>query len=152
TEQKESMKKLSLLLFAVALLFTACNKSNKQSSNKQNQVAIGQGANSATNISGVYSGTLPCADCPGIKTTLTFEPNNKVKKSTFYLGHDSTEKTTKGSYKIDMGDSLIIVNIPNEKKKFYRMKSDTTIAMLKSDTTEVKGPLAKKYILTKENR
>lgn len=135
------MKKISFLFLAVILSFAACNKTNKQS-----KAAGGQSDTSA--INGVYNGTLPCADCSGIKTTLKFEPQNIVEKSTLYMGQSDSGQTVKGTYKIN--NSTIVVDLPNEDTEYYRIKSDTSILMLNSNKKEVSGPLAKKYILTKK--
>jgi uncharacterized lipoprotein NlpE involved in copper resistance len=103
-------------------------------------------------ISGVYKGTLPCADCPGIKTTLKFKRGKKVEKTTLYMESNDTGSTTKGTYKVDQSDSVIVVMLPDEENEFYRMKSDSTIVRLNSDKEEVTGPLAKAYVLTKKHK
>jgi uncharacterized lipoprotein NlpE involved in copper resistance len=138
------MKKLPYLFLAAIFAFAACNHSKKNSSKTRaqqstvsQQPTIRQGHRSNSKISGEYMGTLPCADCPGIQTTLTFEPNHKVKKTALYMGSNNLAKTAKGNY-IMKNDSLIVVNLKNNKKKeFYKIKSDTSIVRLNSDQKEV---------------
>lgn len=37
-------------------------------------------------VCGVYQGTLPAADAPGIETTLTFGEDNQVSQRLVYIG------------------------------------------------------------------
>jgi uncharacterized lipoprotein NlpE involved in copper resistance len=145
------MKKLSVILLAATLSFISCHKTNKQPSGKQSGTVSEQGVQ-AEHINGVYKGTLPCADCPGIKTTLKFKQGNNVEKTTLYLESNDTTTTTKGTYKVDKDDSTIIVMLPDQKKEFYRMKADTAIVRLNADKEEITGPLAKAYVLTKKSK
>ncbi|PAU92653.1 hypothetical protein CK503_15580 [Aliifodinibius salipaludis] len=143
------MKKVSFLFLVAFIAITSCNNAEKQSLKEQSKVTSEQRAQSERSITGVYSGTLPCADCPGIETSLKFKPQNKVEKTTLYLDSNDTEKTMKGSYKINTDDGLIVVTLSDNKKEFYRMKSDSAIVMLNSDKKEVTGPIADAYVLTK---
>ncbi len=45
-----------------------------------------------------FEGTLPCADCPGIITTLTLYPDQTYQLQTVYIDRDSSF-TSKGSWK-----------------------------------------------------
>ena len=41
------------------------------------------------NWAGVYAGTLPCADCPGIQTRLTLGNDGTFEKQSRYLDRDA---------------------------------------------------------------
>ncbi len=70
---KFEMKKC---LFAISIVLTTAGCDNKStgpaSEQTVNHVA---GANLYSEMAGVYSDTLPCADCPGIVTDLTLKPD-----------------------------------------------------------------------------
>ena len=82
------MKNFTIFIFILAL--TACSaniKNNNASSNNQIQLPDN---NSTT----VFEGTLPCADCNGIQTTLTLYQNKSKNQYTYrlhevYLGQNN---------------------------------------------------------------
>ena len=79
------MKKKLVLTAAViaALSVVSCN-SKKTNSQGADQDSLSYGGNDSLNsndivldsIAGTYEGTLPAADCPGIKTVLTTVPTS----------------------------------------------------------------------------
>jgi copper homeostasis protein (lipoprotein) len=78
--------------FILIIVLAACsaNKKNKNGTS-DNQVVLPDN-NSVT----IYEGTLPCADCNGIKTTLTLFQNKSKNQYTYklhevYLGKDSNK-------------------------------------------------------------
>lgn len=50
--------------------------------------------NSEKSLQGTYEGTTPCADCPGIKTTLTLNENNSGYPTTYSLKMDYLDRDT----------------------------------------------------------
>ena len=85
------MRNIIFFLLIIALTSCSSNKNNKNAlSNNQIQFAD-------NNSVIVFEGTLPCADCDGIKTTLTLFQNNSKTQFSYklhevYLGQNN-EKT-----------------------------------------------------------
>ena len=82
------MKNLICFIFILAL--AACSGNTKDRSASLNNQVLLPNNNSVT----VYEGILPCADCEGIRTTLTLFQNNLKKRYTYmlqekYLGQDN---------------------------------------------------------------
>jgi len=80
----------NFIYFLLIIVLAACsaNKKNKNGTS-DNQILLPDN-NSVT----VYEGTLPCADCNGIKTTLTLFQNKSKNQYTYrlheiYLGTDN---------------------------------------------------------------
>lgn len=142
------MKKLLFLFLAATLSFASCSSADEQPA-EEIETKVIENITPENSISGVYSGTLPCADCPGIEITLKLKANNKVAKTTLYLESNDTKETVKGTYKVKNGN-VIVVRLPDGQKEFYRIKSDTSIVMLNSNKEEVTGELAEAYVLTKK--
>lgn len=99
------MKRLVYILFFLVLV--ACNGNTGNKIDTANKTAIAQ--NSAL---GVFTGTLPCADCEGIETTITLKENNKKNERTYSLkevyigqGSDKSFETT-GKWTIIKGTPL----------------------------------------------
>src|SRR5579871_3707294 len=47
---------------------------------------------------GIYEGVLPCADCPGIKITLTLNNDNTFERVGRYLGRQDAGQTVRGHF------------------------------------------------------
>lgn len=54
-------------------------------------------------VLGIYTGTLPCADCSGLKTTLTLYTNSTYHLSEIYLGKSDKPFEQDGSFSIVKG-------------------------------------------------
>ncbi|MXO04671.1 copper resistance protein NlpE [Flavobacterium sp. HBTb2-11-1] len=100
------MKKIFILAFA-AVIVTSCN--SKKSKDENNAVLTDTIANNekedtVESIS-VYEGTLPCADCEGIKTILKIDAvANKFQLSSIYEGKQPEKSfTEKGNINTERG-------------------------------------------------
>ena len=89
------MKNFICFIFILAL--AACSGNTKNRNASLNNQVILSGNNSVI----VFEGILPCADCEGVKTTLSLFQNNLKKQYTYSLqeiyigqGNDKTFETT----------------------------------------------------------
>ena len=133
-----------LTLAAITTIFVSCNysKSTADVGNKeQTKTEAQQNIDFST---GIYTATLPCADCMGIETYITFRIDNKAVKSTSYLDSDGTSENEYGTW--TKNDDIIEVSIPNSPKEYYLVKPNKTLVRLDADKKEVSGELAKNYI------
>lgn len=97
-------------------------------------------------IQGMYEGTLPCADCPGIKTYITFFPDGSVVRTARYEDRNGDCFTDRGTWKMQNG--LVAAAFPHDDTRHYAVKSDTTIALVDAQGKESET-MPKAYILTK---
>lgn len=105
-------------------------------------------ASTALDWNGVYKGTLPCADCQGIETTLTLNADKTYNLLSTYLGKgDGKPVESKGSFEW-MNGNVIKLNDPRGAPQLV-MISENKVLMLDRSGQKVTGQLADKYILVK---
>jgi hypothetical protein len=102
------MKKLLLILLIFVISLTAvisfgCSKSK---------------------LSGTYEGTLPCADCPGLQTLITFNSDGTFYMEETFLERDDKPTITNGKWVLN-GD--IITFTAGDYKFEYKLISEKEI-------------------------
>lgn len=156
------MKKVMYLNFwtvVFALVIFSCNSTkvntddananNPQidSSNGLGQEADGHTSENALDWEGVYNGTIPCADCEGIKTSITLNKENKYDRTISYIGKPDSMLRDTGSFTWD--DSGSIITIGNgETSQSYKV-GENILFHLDKTGNQIKGDLASKYRLMK---
>lgn len=141
------MKKLiSAMALVVALLSTACSGGGNTAP------APREAATPTTDTAycGTYQGTLPAADCPGIKTVLTIAADSTYTLSSQYIDRQAQPVVTSGVYHLKQGGKLIELVTPSSgEKTYYKIKDAKSIVMTDSAGVEPQGPTAKFYVLTR---
>jgi uncharacterized lipoprotein NlpE involved in copper resistance len=161
------MKKLFGFILLLSLL--ACNTSTNSSNNtetdsaKANEVASGSTDSSAANAKlndghnaqnsldwfGTYEGTLPCADCPGIKTTIVLNQDNTYSKTAEYIERENSRFTEEGKIEWhDNGREITLIPTKGE-SEIYKV-TEGSLVMLDKEGNEITGNLAPNYILKKK--
>lgn len=84
------IKKTLFIVLVSGFTILACtNKETKtsQTSEPENTMEVNDGHNAQNSLdwAGTYEGTLPCADCPGIKTTITLKEDGTYQYVAEYL-------------------------------------------------------------------
>jgi uncharacterized lipoprotein NlpE involved in copper resistance len=99
---------------------------------------------------GTYKGVVPCADCEGIETEISLGLDMTYTIRTRYLGKgDQKALKEKGKFSWDEAGSVItLLGIQNGPTKYQVGENHLTQLDLKGN--RIVGPLAKKYVLTKE--
>ena len=139
------MKVSRLLFFGTIALLTYTSCSHKTSG----KISSDNASNEKTeDIGGVYAGLLPCADCPGIETTLTINPDNSFEISQVYIDRDSVPFISSG--KITKGDKDNIWVFKNRYNETFYQFEDSVLIMLNKDKERIKGLLEEHYILKKK--
>ena len=125
------MKRFSLLLLSLFMLaiLAACSKSEKDVAPPQ----------------GMYAGTLPCADCPGIKTAITFNQDGSVVETQLYENTDGASLSQGGTWKMDKG--IVTVTFPFD-TQYFIVKSADAIEMTDKDGKRSET-LSEQYTLKK---
>ena len=95
---------------------------------------------------GVYKGTLPAADCPGIETTLTLAPDGSYALHLKYIDRDS-EFDEKGAFTVK--ENLLTLT-PSEggQPQYYKVE-ENRLRRLDAEKQPVTGALADNYTLQK---
>ena len=129
-------------LFLPLFLLISCNNGSHQVVSKPaNQIK-----ETETEIPfGKYAGVTPCADCPGIKTTTYFKEDSTFIETLEYLDREASFSDT-GTWKVV--NKTITVSFPSH-KSYFRVLSDSSIAILDAERHPIKGTLAEKFILKK---
>ena len=141
------MKILSKCLLGLSLpvffLLISCNNNSHNGVDETgNQIK----KNKRQNPSGAYVGITPCADCPGIKTTIYFKDDSVFIENLEYLDRETSFSDT-GVWKID--NKLITVSFPSH-QSYFKIISDSSIVILDAERHEIKGALAEKFILKQQ--
>jgi len=138
-----------LTVAALTTIFVSCSdsKSTVESAKEEQTKTEAQQNNDFS--SGIHTATLPCADCMGIETYITFQQDNKAVKSTSYLDSDGTSENEYGTW--TKNDDIIEVSISDSPKEYYLVKPDKTLVRLDADKKEVSGEFAKNYIFKEVN-
>ena len=138
------MKKLSILLVAlVSIALISCNNAKQ----KKTETPDMHTSEMALDYHGVYEGTLPCADCEGIKTKLAINDDNTFVLNSEYLGEENATFEDKGTYFIENGEILVTQEEDGE-QKYYKLQ-EGSLAQLDTNKKPVEGEMAPFYVLTK---
>lgn len=131
------MKKAILVLLVIGLGLCGCAARQE----KQRQM-------SASDLTRTYVGTLPCADCEGIRTSLTIKPDQTYTLVSDYLGREGYRFEEKGQVAW-VKEAEVIELRSGDQRSLYRI-GQNTLTMLNSDGEAATGPLAEMYVLRKE--
>lgn len=147
------MKRINLLLATglITLMFSACCNNNtdcKQNNNQQNTTVIAE-SNVAPAYTGTYLGTLPCADCEGIETTIVLNADGTYTQTQLYLkGSDKTRFEEQGKIKYAASTQMLTLNNGKE-TSLYKLEGNKLI-QLDTQGKAAEGDLANLYILIKQ--
>lgn len=97
---------------------------------------------------GTYRGTLPCADCAGVKTKLTLYKDDTYRRTIEYLGRDERVYTDEGSFKwSEAGDKIFIDNMDGSRQNY--MVGENVLIHLDRQGRQITGNRAELYKLMK---
>ena len=103
-----------------------------------------------TSVAGTYEGTLPAADCPGIKTVLTINADSTYLLKQDYIDKKDGHDEASGIFKVLDGKVLMLVRPSTGEQTFYKVKNANSIIMTDSMGVEPEGETAKLYVLKKK--
>jgi copper homeostasis protein (lipoprotein) len=94
------------------------------------------------NFAGVFTGTLPCADCPGIDATLTLKPDGSYASHQAYRERDSSFDDS-GVWSVeDAGGKIrLATRGPNPQVRLYAIVSRDELRMLDADGKPIESGL-----------
>lgn len=125
------MKRFSLFLVSLFMLaaLAACNKASKDNTPPQ----------------GMYTGTIPCADCAGIRYAITFNPDGTVVDTSLYENTDGTSLSELGTWKMENG--IVTASFPFD-TKYFIVQSPDAIEMTNREGKRSES-MAEQYTLKK---
>jgi len=151
------MMKILSITAASLFLFTACTEttSNKGTENSSTQTdsaatkAMQDEHTSENSLdwAGTYEGTIPCADCPGIKTTIVLNSDNTFQYDTEYLER-KVKTTDKGTFTWEKNGST--VHLKGKETDNYLKVGENQLFLLDTEGNIITGTLADNYILKKK--
>lgn len=133
---------LFIIFLVSALIFLIIYKNNNTVSSYSTPTKV------------TYSETTPCADCIGIKTTLTLKDPNTYSLNLVYEGKNTsfteTGTWTKEIWKTNPPKQVYVLSAQNNgNKTYYEVKNANKIRQLNGDGNEIPENLP--FTLTKTN-
>lgn len=129
---------------------TTANATDKDSTSVVDTTATDDNYVDLAAISGTYEGTLPAADCPGIKTVLTIKADSTYQLQQDYIDKKNGHDEASGVFKVLDGKRLMLVRPSSGEQTYYKVKDNNSIVMTDSLGVEPEGETAKLYVLKKK--
>lgn len=139
-------KLFSLIIVATAAFSSLTSCQNQKTVNTQTEKITPKYEN---DVYGIYRGTIPCADCEGIKTTIHLETDNTFTTTSEYLGRNVDPFQTSGTFNWDQSGTKIILD--DSKSKSYFLVGEDTLTQLDQSGNRIEGDFAQLFIFTREN-
>ena len=128
---------------------TAQNEANNDSTSIADTTVADENVDLAT-VAGTYEGTLPAADCPGIKTVLTINADSTYELKQDYIDRKDGHDEASGIYKLLSNGVIEITRPSSGETSYYKVRDAHSLIMTDSIGNEPEGAMAKHYVLTKK--
>lgn len=132
----------------LALLLNSCQNTNNTQEAAATDTTVPDHHNSqiALDWDGIYEATIPCADCPGIKTTVTLKQDNTFIYRAEYLGKNTTLSDS-GALQWQKNGSAIHLKTANIDVQYH--VGENALMHLDMEGNKIEGELADLYSLSK---
>jgi heat shock protein HslJ len=97
---------------------------------------------------GTSQGVIPCADCEGIKSSLTLMITGEYSRTLKYLGKEETNRSDSGTFRWDETGSKITLNPAEGEPQSYQV-GENRLFHLDREGNRISGGLAENYVLVK---
>lgn len=98
---------------------------------------------------GTFYGTLPCADCPGIRYELTLNDDGTYVERSEYLEKSVAVRVDSGTYEMEQDTVLRLGNSADEGMN-RRAVTDGNLQMLDQSDAVIESDFAERYVLSPE--
>ena len=157
------MKKSIFTFFVLGLTVISCNKKETETTTETTVIADtteiiakdttthahdGHTAQNSLDWAGTYEATLPCADCSGIKTTITFDKSGTFKYAAEYL--DKNFKVNDAGA-IMWHDNGSVAHLKGKDIDFKVKVVENGLVGLDTEGKEIEGSLKEHYNYKKLN-
>ena len=144
------------MVFAATVLI-GCKNGGKNSSEKaaettesvDSTVVDSHNSKNSLDWAGVYGGTMPCADCEGIKTVLELKYDNTYVLAQTYLGSPDIENQFKEQGDFSWSQDGALIRLNTDSGRFRFKVGENQLWMLDEKGNMIEGDLADMYILKK---
>lgn len=138
-----------LLLICITGLFF-CKSST--SAPKSTTPASPDNSRTSLDWDGIYYGVLPCADCPGIQTTLYLNKDLSYRLKEKYLDRADSAREYTGKFSWNSaGNSITLGGLDNNSRPASYFVGENTLTQLDRQGNKITGEMADRYILSKES-
>jgi copper homeostasis protein (lipoprotein) len=111
-----------------------------------------QHAQKTLNLSGLYLGFYPCADCQGVRTTLALNKNNTYVYISLYVGKSDREIVEKGKFTLgENGNTLVLTPKKGSTTTQQYLIEDDMLIKLDEDGNRITKDGADGYILKRKD-
>lgn len=142
---------VALSIFGISLVACKGNAEKQEAvktpQEEQNIIIDGHNSQNALDWVGEYKGTIPCADCEGIITTIHIEADHTYTKESKYMGREGMYEES-GIFEWNRSGSVITL-MSGEERRQYRV-SENKIIHLDNEGHEIVGAMAYRYELMKQ--
>lgn len=142
-----------LAVIAAAMMVSCNGKKTAQDETTNDSVSVADSVSADVDlaaVAGTYEGTLPAADCPGIKTVLTINADSTYQLQQDYIDRKDGHDEASGVLQVLDGNVMMLVRPSSGEHTFYKVKDSKSIVMTDSLGNEPEGETAKLYVLTKK--
>ena len=151
------MKKIILLSTFAAIALVGCNNSPQhhgEQVNSNDTVATQQfkdehTAQNSLDWIGTYEGTLPCADCEGIKTTIVLNEDYTFSSREEYLKSPNLLVEVNGNFVWDNSGFKVSLKDNKDYSRSFKVV-ENAILHLDTEGNEISGALSEQYRLIKK--
>ena len=144
------MKTIQFALIAATLLAASCSGTSKKTAvEPQDTATVQQDTIKSYSFYGTYEGTLPAADCEGIKTVLSLNEDTTYDLSRKYLGKEDRPFETCGVYNVLENNVVELVEPSSDNRTYYKV-IENAVVLSDSVGTVNEGELAEFYVLKKK--
>lgn len=148
---------LALAVMVAGIAFVGCKDNKKveeqateQTTEETEYVDTEHTSQNSLDWSGTYVGVTPCADCPGIETTIVLNDDNTFKATYVYQEKKDGTFEEAGTFTWDdKGSVITLKDAKGEVLSVYQVQ-EGRLKQLGLDGTEVTSELAEHYILAKK--
>ncbi len=144
------MKAISIFIIFLSIVACRSTKESFTSNEEKPAIAIGDNSQNTLDWNGTYSGTMPCADCEGIKTLITLNSDLTCKVSRIYMGESNNVFTDSGTFSWDETKSKITLQLENDDKKLNQyLVGENVLIKLDVNGKLIESNLSEMYQLSK---
>jgi copper homeostasis protein (lipoprotein) len=144
---KQKIKFFPALLL-ISLICLGCNPAFAETADDKDV----QHAQANLNLSGLYLGFYPCADCQGIRTTLALNKNNTYVYISLYVGKSDREFVEKGKFTLgENGNTLVLTPRKGSTTVQQYLIEDDMLIKLDEDGNRITKDGADGYILKRKD-
>jgi heat shock protein HslJ len=145
-----NMKRSTKPLLIFLLITLACAPTAKTQDSQAIQIPKGDNSRTSLDWPGVYTGTLPCADCKGIQINLKIEANLSYSLRRKFIGKSDSVYTSGGTFSWNAeGNEITLAASGNATPRTSYFVGENTLTQLDANGEKIAGPLAEKYTLRK---